>query len=157
MSTMASSDYIPACLLSCFCNRTLLSVPLFPVQFLIHFHLQPQELMLKKGMAWHYTAYDQRAELSKVAYWFFVLLYPIICDMKSMSWMLHEQWEKNARAKRVGLWASSNPEEPWEWRKNRREGRWRLPKSDSTLHSGEMQLAKCWSTGTIIYSKLFDS
>lgn len=56
-----------------------------------------QELMLKKGMAWHYTAYDQRAEFAK--------------------------WEKNARAKRVGLWASSNPEEPWEWRKNRREGR----------------------------------
>ncbi|KAI3419512.1 TNase-like domain-containing protein [Psidium guajava] len=56
-----------------------------------------QELMLKKGMAWHYTAYDQRAEFAK--------------------------WEKNARANRVGLWASSNPEEPWEWRKNRREGR----------------------------------
>ncbi|XP_030540342.1 staphylococcal-like nuclease CAN2 [Rhodamnia argentea] len=56
-----------------------------------------QELMLKKGMAWHYAAYDQRAELAK--------------------------WEKNARAKRVGLWASPNPEEPWEWRKNKREGR----------------------------------
>ncbi|XP_056169450.1 staphylococcal-like nuclease CAN1 [Syzygium oleosum] len=55
-----------------------------------------QELMLKKGMAWHYTAYDKRAELAK--------------------------WEKNARAKRVGLWASPNPEEPWEWRKNKREG-----------------------------------
>ncbi|XP_030466014.2 staphylococcal-like nuclease CAN2 isoform X2 [Syzygium oleosum] len=56
-----------------------------------------QELMLKKGMAWHYTAYDKRAELAK--------------------------WEKNARARRVGLWASPNPEEPWEWRKNKREGR----------------------------------
>ncbi|KAF8009752.1 hypothetical protein BT93_J0674 [Corymbia citriodora subsp. variegata] len=56
-----------------------------------------QELMLKKGMAWHYTAYDQRAELAK--------------------------WEKSARAKRIGLWASPNPEEPWEWRKNKREGR----------------------------------
>ncbi|KAF5959711.1 hypothetical protein HYC85_000920 [Camellia sinensis] len=33
------------------------------------------------------------------------------------------QWEKEARAKRVGLWASSNPEMPWEWRKDRREGR----------------------------------
>ncbi|XP_056168247.1 staphylococcal-like nuclease CAN1 isoform X2 [Syzygium oleosum] len=56
-----------------------------------------QKSMLKKGMAWHYTAFDQRAELAK--------------------------WEKNARAKRVGLWASPNPEEPWEWRKNKREGR----------------------------------
>ncbi|XP_022764956.1 staphylococcal-like nuclease CAN2 isoform X2 [Durio zibethinus] len=33
------------------------------------------------------------------------------------------QWEKEARAKRVGLWASSNPEKPWEWRKDKREGR----------------------------------
>ncbi|KAI6670198.1 hypothetical protein NL676_005083 [Syzygium grande] len=56
-----------------------------------------QELMLKKGMAWHYTAYDKRAELAK--------------------------WEKNARARRVGLWASPNPEKPWEWRENKREGR----------------------------------
>ncbi|GAB4832015.1 arginine permease [Ancistrocladus abbreviatus] len=56
-----------------------------------------QELMLKKGLAWHYTAYDHRMELAN--------------------------WEKEARAKRVGLWASSNPEEPWEWRKDRREGR----------------------------------
>ncbi|KAI3508449.1 hypothetical protein L1887_23457 [Cichorium endivia] len=54
-----------------------------------------QESMLKKGLAWHYTAYDKRPELAK--------------------------WEKNARAKRIGLWASSNPEMPWEWRKNRRE------------------------------------
>ncbi|XP_059457144.1 staphylococcal-like nuclease CAN1 isoform X2 [Corylus avellana] len=56
-----------------------------------------QELMLKKGFAWHYTAYDQRSELAK--------------------------WEKEARAKRVGLWASSNPEKPWEWRKDKRGGR----------------------------------
>lgn len=56
-----------------------------------------QEVMLKKGFAWHYTAYDQRSELAK--------------------------WEKEARVKRVGLWASSNPEKPWEWRKDRREGR----------------------------------
>ncbi|KAL6980780.1 arginine permease [Sarracenia purpurea var. burkii] len=56
-----------------------------------------QESMLKKGLAWHYKAYDQRPEL--------------------------EKWEKEARAKRVGLWASSNPEMPWEWRKDRREGR----------------------------------
>ncbi|KAL7229240.1 hypothetical protein ACSBR2_007859 [Camellia fascicularis] len=56
-----------------------------------------QESMLKKGLAWHYKAYDRRPEL--------------------------EKWEKEARAKRVGLWASSNPEMPWEWRKDRREGR----------------------------------
>ncbi|GAV62456.1 SNase domain-containing protein [Cephalotus follicularis] len=56
-----------------------------------------QEIMLKNGCAWHYTAYDKRPELAT--------------------------WEKEARAKRLGLWASSNPEKPWEWRKNRREGR----------------------------------
>ncbi|CAH9121498.1 unnamed protein product [Cuscuta epithymum] len=54
-----------------------------------------QEVMLKKGLAWHYTAYDQRPELAK--------------------------WEKEARAKRIGLWASKNPEMPWEWRKEKRE------------------------------------
>ncbi|KAM6583102.1 hypothetical protein CsatB_010104 [Cannabis sativa] len=56
-----------------------------------------QETLLKKGFAWHYSAYDQRQELAK--------------------------WENEARAKRVGLWASSNPEKPWDWRKDRREGR----------------------------------
>ncbi|KAG8380920.1 hypothetical protein BUALT_Bualt06G0066800 [Buddleja alternifolia] len=56
-----------------------------------------QEAMLKKGLAWHYKAYDKRAELDK--------------------------WEQEARAKRVGLWSLSNPEMPWEWRKDRREGR----------------------------------
>uniref|UniRef100_A0A2N9J6G5 TNase-like domain-containing protein n=1 Tax=Fagus sylvatica TaxID=28930 RepID=A0A2N9J6G5_FAGSY len=50
-----------------------------------------QELMLKKGFVWHYPAYDKRPELAT--------------------------WEKEARANRVGLWASSNPEKPWEWRK----------------------------------------
>lgn len=55
-----------------------------------------QEVLLKKGCAWHYTAYDQRPELA--------------------------MWEKEARAARVGLWASSNPEKPWEWRKTKREG-----------------------------------
>ncbi|XP_076953456.1 putative 38.1 kDa protein [Bidens hawaiensis] len=54
-----------------------------------------QESLLKKGLAWHYTSYDKRPEL--------------------------EKWEKDARAKRVGLWGSSNPEMPWVWRKIRRE------------------------------------
>uniref|UniRef100_A0A1J3JMQ5 Staphylococcal-like nuclease CAN1 n=1 Tax=Noccaea caerulescens TaxID=107243 RepID=A0A1J3JMQ5_NOCCA len=55
-----------------------------------------QEVMLKKGLAWHYVAYDKRAELAK--------------------------WENEARHKRIGLWSSSNPEKPWEWRKNKRGG-----------------------------------
>lgn len=53
-----------------------------------------QEKMLKKGFAWHYPAYDQRPEFAA--------------------------WEKEARNARRGLWATSNPEKPWEWRKNRR-------------------------------------
>ncbi|KAI3872569.1 hypothetical protein MKX03_015540 [Papaver bracteatum] len=56
-----------------------------------------QEIMLKKGLAWHYKAYDNRPELIK--------------------------FEKDARDARVGLWASSNPEKPWEWRKANRRGR----------------------------------
>lgn len=56
-----------------------------------------QELMLKKGFVWHYSAYDKRPELAS--------------------------WEKAARAARVGLWASSHPQEPWEYRKNKRAGR----------------------------------
>ena len=56
-----------------------------------------QEQMLKKGFAWHYTAYDQRPELAK--------------------------WEKQAQAGRKGLWASSKPQKPWEWRKEKRNGR----------------------------------
>lgn len=30
-------------------------------------HLLNQERMLKKGFAWHYTAYDQRSELARVS------------------------------------------------------------------------------------------
>lgn len=55
-----------------------------------------QEVLLKKGCAWHYTAYDHRPELA--------------------------MWEKEARAARVGLWAASNPQKPWEWRKTKRQG-----------------------------------
>ncbi|XP_062183056.1 probable staphylococcal-like nuclease CAN1 isoform X2 [Phragmites australis] len=55
-----------------------------------------QEHMLKKGFAWHYTAYDHRVELNK--------------------------WENQAKASRTGLWASPNPEKPWEWRKQKRIG-----------------------------------
>ncbi|KAI3899923.1 hypothetical protein MKW92_024157 [Papaver armeniacum] len=51
-----------------------------------------QEVMLKKGLAWHYAAFDKRPELKK--------------------------WAKEAKAAGIGLWASSDPEKPWEWRKN---------------------------------------
>ncbi|MCL7040367.1 hypothetical protein MKW94_021876 [Papaver nudicaule] len=51
-----------------------------------------QEILLKKGLAWHYAAYDKRPELI--------------------------QWAKEASAAGVGLWAASDPEKPWEWRKN---------------------------------------
>ncbi|XP_050250862.1 staphylococcal-like nuclease CAN2 isoform X2 [Quercus robur] len=66
-----------------------------------------QELMLKKGFAWHYATYDQRPELAR--------------------------WEKEARATRVGLWASSNPEKPWEWRrKNKKKGQKRIRRKDKS-------------------------
>ncbi|KAI3933566.1 hypothetical protein MKX01_032671 [Papaver californicum] len=51
-----------------------------------------QEVMLKKGLAWHYAAFDKRPELKK--------------------------WANEAKTAGIGLWASSNPEKPWEWRKN---------------------------------------
>ncbi|KAI3961578.1 hypothetical protein MKW92_032772 [Papaver armeniacum] len=51
-----------------------------------------QEVMLKKGLAWHYAAHDKRLQL--------------------------KNWQKEAKAAKLGLWASPNPEKPWEWRKN---------------------------------------
>ncbi|KAI3835539.1 hypothetical protein MKW92_034638 [Papaver armeniacum] len=62
-----------------------------------------QEVMLKKGCAWHNAAFDNRPELAK--------------------------WEMEARAAGVGLWALSNPEKPWEWRKNNPSmpWDWRIP------------------------------
>ncbi|XP_006645532.3 probable staphylococcal-like nuclease CAN1 [Oryza brachyantha] len=52
-----------------------------------------QEHMLKKGLAWHYIAYDQRLELAR--------------------------WENQAKASQMGLWSLPNPEKPWEWRKEK--------------------------------------
>ncbi|KAL3653430.1 arginine permease [Castilleja foliolosa] len=49
-----------------------------------------QEAMLKKGLVWHYKDYDRRPELDK--------------------------WEKEARARRIGLWSLSNPEMVCDWR-----------------------------------------
>lgn len=57
-----------------------------------------QEHMLKKGLTWHYAAYDRRLELAK--------------------------WESHARASGLGLWALPNPEKPWEWRKEKRTRKW---------------------------------
>ncbi|KAI3974686.1 hypothetical protein MKX01_004415 [Papaver californicum] len=51
-----------------------------------------QKTMLQKGLAWHFEKYDKRPELKK--------------------------WEKRARDAQLGLWASPNPQKPWEWRKN---------------------------------------
>ncbi|KZV43300.1 hypothetical protein F511_09283 [Dorcoceras hygrometricum] len=76
-----------------------------------------QEAMLKKGLAWHYKAYDQRPELDK--------------------------WEIEARAKRVGLWASSNPQMPWEWRKNKREGRTTETNNGGTLWEPRIRCNTC--------------
>ncbi|KAL6847986.1 hypothetical protein ACP4OV_022114 [Aristida adscensionis] len=53
-----------------------------------------QEYMLKNGLAWHYTAYDNREELTK--------------------------WENQAKVSQTGLWSLMDPEKPWEWRKRRR-------------------------------------
>ncbi|KAI3944830.1 hypothetical protein MKW92_013270, partial [Papaver armeniacum] len=50
------------------------------------------EVMLKKGLAWHYAALDKRPELKR--------------------------WAKEAKAAGIGLWADSDPKKPWEWRKN---------------------------------------
>ncbi|KAI3868701.1 hypothetical protein MKX03_025951 [Papaver bracteatum] len=50
------------------------------------------EVMLKKGLAWHYEAFDKRPELKR--------------------------WHKEAEAAGIGLWSDSDPEKPWEWRKN---------------------------------------
>ncbi|KAI3857826.1 hypothetical protein MKX03_009945 [Papaver bracteatum] len=58
-----------------------------------------QAIMLKKGLAWHYAAYDKRPEL---------------IELKSN----FPFWAKKARAAGVGLWEFSDPKEPWEWRKN---------------------------------------
>ncbi|GLT89251.1 hypothetical protein SLE2022_072400 [Rubroshorea leprosula] len=56
-----------------------------------------QEVLLKRGCAWHYKFHDQRLELAR--------------------------WQKEAQRNRVGLWAFPNPEEPWEWRRRKRQGR----------------------------------
>ncbi|CAM6050246.1 unnamed protein product [Sphagnum compactum] len=53
-----------------------------------------QEVLFKKGCVWHYVQYDRRPEFA--------------------------QWEKDARAARVGLWANANPEKPWDYRRQKK-------------------------------------
>eukprot|EP00249_Psilotum_nudum_P010660 c22686_g1_i1 orf=220-1020(-) len=55
-----------------------------------------QEILLKNGAAWHYTAYDRRPEFA--------------------------EWEKEACNARIGLWSKKNPQKPWEYRKENRKG-----------------------------------
>ncbi|KAM3274084.1 hypothetical protein ACQJBY_043335 [Aegilops geniculata] len=56
-----------------------------------------QEQMLKNGHAWYFKNYDSRREFS--------------------------EWERKARAACQGLWALNNPEKPWDWRRDERNGR----------------------------------
>ncbi|AWH85343.1 nuclease [Flavobacterium album] len=52
------------------------------------------EKLVKAGLAWHYKQYSKSKELAEL--------------------------ENRAREKKIGLWADTNPEAPWEWRKGRR-------------------------------------
>ncbi|XP_020571759.1 uncharacterized 38.1 kDa protein-like [Phalaenopsis equestris] len=64
-----------------------------------------QELLLRRGCAWHYKAFDARPEFAES--------------------------EKKARADRRGLWALPNPEEPWVWKKKNPNPRETLQKNPS--------------------------
>ena len=57
------------------------------------------EELLKNGYAWHYKQYSKDSFYRKV----------------------FEDEEAEARRKKVGLWAESNPQPPWEYRKDKRE------------------------------------
>lgn len=50
------------------------------------------ELMLQAGLAWHFKRYD-----------------------RNPAW---DRLEKEAAAKKLGLWADQSPTPPWQWRKN---------------------------------------
>ncbi|CAE6041217.1 unnamed protein product [Arabidopsis arenosa] len=71
-----------------------------------------QEAMLKKGLAWHYFAYDKRPVLAKARLVEFVLY---ILQISFVCW--HSDFEYLCE---INQWASSNPEKPWDWRKNNR-------------------------------------
>ncbi len=57
------------------------------------------EELLKNGYAWHYKQYSKDSFYRRV----------------------FEDWEAEARRKKVGLWADFNPQAPWEYRKDKRE------------------------------------
>ena len=57
------------------------------------------EELLKNGYAWHYKQYSKDSFYRRV----------------------FEDWEAEARRKKVGLWADLNPQAPWEYRKDKRE------------------------------------
>ena len=53
------------------------------------------EELLKAGLAWHYTEYDDNEDWT--------------------------QLQKEARQKKVGLWSQPRPVAPWNWRKEKRQ------------------------------------
>lgn len=57
---------------------------------------------LKKGNAWFYRDYER--------------------SLSNEDRTLYAEAEAAAKTKRTGLWAADNPEAPWEWRKDKREG-----------------------------------
>lgn len=57
---------------------------------------------LKRGNAWFYKDYEK--------------------SLSAEDRQLYAEAESKAKAKRTGLWAAENPEAPWQWRKDKREG-----------------------------------
>lgn len=53
------------------------------------------EALVKAGYAWHYKDYSDNAQIGV--------------------------YQEEARLKRLGLWADTEPTPPWEWRKNKRK------------------------------------
>lgn len=66
------------------------------------------EAMVLAGAAWHYRAYASCSTSERLKGG------SIDCAIASA--------EASARKKRIGIWASSNPQPPWEWRKAQRAG-----------------------------------
>jgi micrococcal nuclease len=54
-------------------------------------NINVNEALLKVGMAWHYKKYDNNPNWAN--------------------------FEKEARASKIGLWQDANPIPPWDWRK----------------------------------------
>ena len=74
--------------------------------------------MLHAGLAWHYKQYaKEQSEAQALA---------------------AAQVEEFARTKNLALWQDSEPEAPWDWRKNRRA---RSPQSVGAIILGEHALS----------------